>query len=240
MDCFSQLLFQSQKDYSNYYPSQSFYSVGSLIGVSGIIAYSRIDRDVRNWWQTDVRSAFSNEISRSSFSNVRQEGLLLIPFYALSYCLSQNAYTNSFEQKVNQWSGYNLRSLALGVPQQVFLTHLMGGKRPTESTDPRWHPFQKGYNRGVSGHAFYGAIPFLNAAKVTEHPLGKIAWYILSTLPAWGRIEKDKHYLSQVVAGYGLAYIMTEFVSSEERDKASHWGFYPRNEGVMLSLHHYF
>ena len=61
--------------------------------------------------------------------------------------------------------------------------------------------------RGVSGHAAYGAVPFLSIAHQTEDPWRRTGWLLMAMTPGLARLNDDKHYFSQVFIGYALAYL---------------------------------
>ena len=71
----------------------------------------------------------------------------------------------------------------------------------------------------VSGHAFIGAIAFVNAAKMTDRVGLKLALYTFSVLPAWSRINDQRHYLSQAALGWWMAYLAASAVDETERFK---------------------
>ena len=77
-----------------------------------------------------------------------------------------------------------------------------------------WHPFRRA--NAVSGHAYIGAIPFITAAQMTDKPVVKGLFYVLSTVCAWSRINDDAHYLSQAVLGWYLAYLSVRAVTKTE------------------------
>ena len=80
--------------------------------------------------------------------------------------------------------------------QQVLPVQVIMGSVNTESpSGSDWKFFQD--NNGVSGHSFMGAIPFLAAADMVEHPLAKGTLYVCSTFVGFSRINDDMHYSSQ-------------------------------------------
>ena len=100
---------------------------------------------------------------------------------------------------------------------------LTGASRPGETDDgSTWKPFQD--NNGVSGHSFIGAVPFLCAAKMTDDPLWKAAFYAGSTLAGLSRINDDRHYTSQVFLGWWMAYLAATAV---DQTQSGNWAVYP-------------
>ena len=96
---------------------------------------------------------------------------------------------------------------------------LTGGSRPGEKDrDSRWLPFQD--NNGVSGHSFMAALPFINAAKMTENRWLKAGFYSGSLLGPLSRINDDDHYPSQAALGWLMAYVAASAIDRTEQ--ASH------------------
>ena len=47
-----------------------------------------------------------------------------------------------------------------------------------------------------------------------QNPWLKATLYGCSVLPAWSRIEHDRHYLSQAILGWWIAYLACDAVDS--------------------------
>jgi hypothetical protein len=99
------------------------------------------------------------------------------------------------------------------VPALVTLQATLGAHRPTKGNS-QWHPFQDIH--GMSGHAFIGAVPWMTAAGLTDNVFLRSAFVTASLLPGLSRINDDKHYFSQVVLGWSLAFLATESVRQTE------------------------
>jgi membrane-associated phospholipid phosphatase len=98
--------------------------------------------------------------------------------------------------------GFAVAMPALGISQQI-----VGASRPVDEKQrgSYWRPFSN--NKGVSGHAMAGALPFLIAAEMVPHPAVKAALYLGSGLTGVSRINSNSHYLSQVLLGWWLAFL---------------------------------
>ena len=68
----------------------------------------------------------------------------------------------------------------------------------------------------ASGHAFIAAIPWLNLARRSPGPVARWAARFGSVLTGWSRINDRKHYLSQVVLGWTIAWNATEAVQGTD------------------------
>lgn len=203
-----------------------------LLGSSAVLAHSSADESIRHTWQNHVHSnTLGNHAKKLSL--IRKEGTLLIPFYIGLYGIS-NWLPPTAGFPTQRFSEQALRILALGAPLQIGLTHAIGGDRPCNSSRAKWHPFQA--NRGVSGHAFFGAVPILALSNTVSHPYLKHTLTLLSVLPALGRIEEDKHYFSQVLLGWGLAYQAARFLQQNDPNSIA-VQVVPTEKGAMVQVH---
>jgi hypothetical protein len=204
------LLNQIFCDYEHYYHPKGIFQRTLGLGVGGLMANSAIDPNFRNDWQHNIRGNFTDKVSivANDYSKVATYPIA-VPIYLISLWVSAQYNQHNGPSTLELWANHSLRTLVVGSPEQLFLTHLLGGGRP-QTGSPAWHFFE--YHRAVSGHAFYGAIPLLNLAKLTTNPIIKNSAYALSTLPGLARINNDKHYLSQVWLGWWLAFNATQVV----------------------------
>ncbi len=116
---------------------------------------------------------------------------------------------------IGTWGRNSTRAFLVGGPMLLALQYGLGAHRPSADLDSHWHPFKDSH--GASGDAWVGAISFLTAAKMTDSKLLKAALWGLALFPAWGRIDVDQHYLSQVTLGVWLAALSVEAVDITDR-----------------------
>ena len=115
-----------------------------------------------------------------------------------------------------EWGNRSLRAVATGYPPVVALYGLLGASRPS-TNDSRWQPFQ--HFHSVSGHTFIGAIPFLTAARMMEEPMHKVPFLLGSLLTGWSRIHDNRHYFSQVMLGWWIAYLSVSSVDQTQEER---------------------
>lgn len=228
------------EDHCQHYSWQGLSSLGLTLGSAGLFANTKLDQSFQDHIQLHIRSKTTNELSDKvdQFTQIRQIRVV-IPVYISAMWLGSQANTPSMN-KIGKWGERSLRTLFLGAPQQAVLTELLGANRPQER-DPHWHWFE--HNRGVSGHAFYGAVPLINAAQVSESLTAKSFFYTLSILPALSRVNQNKHYLSQAGLGWGLAFIAAKSVSRVENKKTGStlkFNVTPLSHGWSVGLHYDF
>ncbi len=185
--------------------------------VSGALATSNADRWVSETWKDDVRSGISNDISRvfREFGDAAQPRLS-IPAYVLVMAGTDYSGYPERDNAMATWAERSLRANILGGPQQLAFCYLLGSSRP-EDGPSTWNPWKD--DNGASGHSFYGAVPILTAARMTENRAWRYGLYALSVLPAWSRINDDRHYLSQAVLGWSLAWLATGTVAESGSDE---------------------
>lgn len=197
-------------DYKRFYTDRSNYlKLGGALAVGGFAANTSFDREVHEYYRDNIRSSVTDGIS----DVVRLPGEVLFTIPAL---IGVAVLTPDSSPGV--WARRSLRALFLGGPLALFLQRATGGGRPSEGPS-EWRPFSN--NNGFSGHAFMGGVPIITAAKMTEDPYLKAAFYVLSAFPALSRINDDKHYASQAFLGWYLAYLSSSAVISRNTETIS-------------------
>ncbi|MGD9592727.1 MAG: hypothetical protein AB7V32_09425 [Candidatus Berkiella sp.] len=219
-----------------------FYSLNAIseraigFGIAAVFANTDLDPEFRWYWQHKIRSDFSDKLSTivNDYSKIATYPIS-VPIYLSTLWISNKAFNLAPQSELGLWANHSLRTLIVGVPEQALFTHLLGSGRP-ESNEHNWDWFK--YHRAVSGHAFYGAIPIINAAKQVEGPWLKGSLYVLSTLPGIARINSDKHYLSQVWLGWWLAFRASEAVWQDKVRKKPQitLQMLPIENGIYLGL----
>lgn len=223
-----------KRDFSNYLKIDTLLPLGKFFITAGVLANTGLDKSIAHHWQKDIRSKKTNAF----FALPKIMGGLCFYYVPLYFgpMLIGHYRDESLPGNVLYHFGYRgLRTVLLGGVQQAVFTHILGSDRPCKKTTARWRPFK--HCTGVSGHAFYGAVPFLSAAMMSDPPLLRYGLYVASTLPGISRINSDAHYLSQVILGWSLAFLSARSVyqSDGEREPAYQVGIYPRSDGAMLS-----
>ncbi len=84
-----------------------------------------------------------------------------------------------------------------------------------------------------SGHT---ATAFTTAGVLSRHygPWGTAAGVSLGVLTALGRMEENKHYASDVVAGATIGWIIGRTVGRQALNRDSAWQLVPTGHGVVL------
>ena len=192
------------QDFKHYVEPDRLLLLGGAFAGSALLANTDLDKRVSRQWQSRVRSRRTDRF----FDRPQRLGglsCLYAPLYLVTMGLGHLAETTQVGNVMYHWGYRSLRTFFLGGPQQALFTYLIGSGRPNRQESSTWKPFK--HNTGVSGHTFYGAIPLLNAAMMTDPPVLRYTLYALSTLPGISRINSDYHYLSQVFLGWSIAYL---------------------------------
>ncbi len=227
------LLQDVKHDFSNYFENDNLIIFGDTFLFAGILANTGLDRAFAEHWQTDIRSSQTDH-----FFTIPSAIGCLSYYYAGIYLTAMGVghlrEHTLLGNTLYTWGYRSLRTFIVGGLQQVFLTNMLGSGRPNKNEDSKWQPFR--YQTGVSGHAFYGATPLLTAAMMSDPPGLKFTLYFLSTLPGLSRINSNRHYLSQVVLGWTIAFLSAKCVyqSDLERTPAYQFTAYPKGDGLML------
>jgi membrane-associated phospholipid phosphatase len=203
-------------DFRNFYSPRGLLWVGAGFGVAAIFANTPIDQHVRNWYQNDVRSTRTDQF-HNDIAWLGNGGIMLPIFLGTGFLATPFEDYSPVAHNIGKYGRRATRSFLVGGPMLLALQYGLGAHRPSADLDSHWHPFQDSH--GASGDAWVGAITFMTAAKMTDSKLAKVAFYSLALVPAWGRIDVDQHYLSQVVLGVWLGYLSVEAIDITERSK---------------------
>lgn len=224
-------------DYRQGYSAEGLLDLLPHVAVHGVLSNSSLDQEIRDKWQQDMRGAQSDKLAEAfiNFGDYAQNRWS-IPLYTAT--LLASGYTGQADQDsaVSTWAERSLRANILGGPQAWALTYAIGSHRP-DPGGSGWNPWND--NDGVSGHSFYGAVPFLTAARMTENDTLRYSLYFLSTFPGLARIHDDHHYTSQAYLGWAIALNATATVAREGKD-GSQLTVLPLPDGgiaLVLSTH---
>ncbi len=191
-----------RNDWKNFYSCRGMRDLLLGLGAAAVLANTSLDGDFREWYQERVQTEDTDKFAR--YWNNLGDGTVVVPavigIAAVGTLFDDTASGNLLAQ----FGSRATRAYLVGAPPVLFGQWALGGARPGESDrESRWSPFQASH--AISGHAFIGAVPFITAAKMSDCVWLKGGLYGLSVLPAWARVNRDKHYLSQAVLGWWIA-----------------------------------
>jgi membrane-associated phospholipid phosphatase len=212
--CGQEFLAEAWLDYQDFYSLRGMAIVGAQVGAAAVLANTSLDEDFQEWHDDRIKSSGSDDFADAV--SWLGDGTIMLPVVvgaAVLECFARD--DQPVLRRVGRWGNRCSRSIVVGGPTVLGLQYLLGASRPVEGRGSSWKPFDD--NNSVSGHAFMGATPFLNAAHMTESLPLKVTFYGLSTLPAWSRVNDQRHYLSQVLLGWGIAWLAADVVDRTER-----------------------
>ena len=223
-------------DFRNHYQADRLGNLAIGFGVSAVIANSDADKNVQRFFNEKLSGDAGDDLA-DFFTRVGDvaQPLPSVPIYLGAMWLG--GYSKGAESSAARWGANSLRAVVVGTPELIVLAYVTGGQRPEEG-EPGWNPFDD-YN-GVSGHSFYGAVPIITAARMTDSRWAKYTLYAASALPGLARVYDDKHYFSQSFLGWWLAYLATETVEhtnlGEQRRVRVIPVPYPDGGGVQVTV----
>jgi len=219
-------------DFGNFYlDRENLTRLGIGVAGAAVFANTGMDRYIRNKYQDDLRSNATDDTTK--IFNISATGitLVLVPAYIGAYGAGRLFHNPTMVE----WATNSFRATIVGGPALLVLAAATGADRPTEG-DSNWGSYQNFH--GVSGHAFFSAVPFITAAKMSENPYQKAILYGLSTFPGLSRINDDEHYFSQVALGWYLAYLSCAVVEkgNDQREGRVHVQLAPVPKGMAITL----
>ncbi len=190
------------------YSRRSFLRLGGAVAAAGALAYSGADEAVDEFHSGTLRSSGTD--TASHLVNIFGERFWFVNWFLVA---GIDAWVRS--GSFSSWGRNNFEAMVVGLPVLWTLQRGLGANRPSdENPNPRWRPMSD--DNSASGHAFIAAIPWLNLARRTGNPNARWAARFGSVLTGWSRINDRKHYLSQVVLGWSIAWNAVEAVHGKE------------------------
>ena len=181
------------------YTRRNFIKMGAATAGAAAMSYSGVDQLFDEWQRGHVRGDASDAIAHVAKGFGENE----IATAAMVYAIADWALPGT---AIGRWGRQCFTATACGLPALWTWQRVLGGSRPSDEKEwgSQFRPFAD--ENSVSGHTFLGAIPFLVGAREIGHPIPAWGLRALSPATGWSRLNDERHYLSQVVLGYGLAF----------------------------------
>lgn len=196
------------KHWRRNYSRRSFLRLGSATAAAGLLAYSGADQAVEDFHSGTLRSSGTDAASHVV-------KILGERFWFLNWLLVGVVDAWIRSGPFSRWGRSNFEAMVVGLPVLWTVQRGLGANRPSDpGPDPRWRPLAD--DNAASGHAFIAAIPWLTLARRTGNLPLRWAARAGSTLTGWSRINDSKHYLSQVILGWTIAWNAVEAVTGGE------------------------
>jgi PAP2 superfamily/TAT (twin-arginine translocation) pathway signal sequence len=192
--------------YRRLYTRRNFLKLGAAVAGAAGLVYSGADEAVESWHHDRLQSASSDRLADFLHHFGERWWFGIWGAFALV-----DRFAGS--SPLSRWGRQSFHAMAVGLPSLWTVQRGLGGARPKDDTHgPRFVPFAD--DNAASGHCFIGAIPCLVAARRLGLPAPRTLAYLASPWVGWSRINDHKHYLSQVLLGYGIAWQAVESVES--------------------------
>ncbi len=207
----------SLQDHGNYYSWPNLAAFGLGLGAAAPLANTSADSRFRSWYLNRAHGRNTDGIANV----VNYAGQLWVVAPVLTELAALHGWAPADYATDGgwfEWSNRSLRAIAVGFPPVLAAYGILGASRP-DHHGSGWHPFQDIH--GMSGHTFFGAVPFLTAASMTDNPLYQVPLVMGSFLTGWSRIHLDRHYLSQVALGWWSAYLAVRSVNRTEAGRGA-------------------
>ena len=202
------LLVGTGRHWRRNYGRRAFLRLAAATAAAGILAYSGADEACERLHSGTLRNGGTDLAAR-----------VLKPlgdrFWFLNWLMvgAVDAWfkTSSF----SRWGRRNFEAMVVGLPTLWTVQRGLGANRPSsDDANPRWRPLAA--DNSASGHAFMAAVPWLNLARRTGAGSWRGAARLGSILTGWSRINDRKHYLSQVILGWTIAWNATAAVADDD------------------------
>lgn len=221
------------------YGRRAFLRLGIALGTAAVLAYSGVDEAFERW-HTDrfdpregrgqehrdmLRAAGREEEARQvrvdSFPSSASDQVAKVVepagdremFYLWTLVSLGDWLWRS--NPVTRWGRANFEAMCVGLPTLWTVQRVLGANRPSsDDGSPRWRPFQ--HANAASGHAFVAAIPLWTLARRLRPAAARSAARGLGLLTGWSRINDRKHYLSQVILGWTIAWNAVDATAATE------------------------
>jgi len=180
------------------YSRRTFLRLGGAVAAAGGLVYSGADEKVDDW----IRDHGRNETTETISEQFKQFGEPYWAFVWIALALIDRFVGPS---SVGRFGRQCMQATAFGLPILWSTQRVLGAGRPTdENESPRWEPFVD--ENAASGHTFIAAVPWIVWLRTSPTPWVKSLAGTLSPVTGWSRMHDRKHYLSQVILGWVIAW----------------------------------
>lgn len=217
-------------DFHNMYLSRNALWVGLAIGGSAVAANTHADRGARDWYRDRVHGSRIDDVARNG--TYLGDWWVVVPVVLGASIGGHMCPESHTATTIAEWGDRSGRALLVGAPAIGVMALVAGGNGPSND-DSRWHfpghppkgkdllkfrtgdLFDRGYE-AASLRSYLGAVPFLTAASMSENRALKALFVAGSFVPTWADFHDDRHYLSQALLGWSIAFLATHSVNQTE------------------------
>lgn len=191
------------------YDEDDWTNLAIVAGLTGALIIA--DEALFDFWQEDVRSGFTNDVAEGITELGESKNIVIgaLGAYALSEALGL--------EREKAASLLTLESFVLTALMIEGIKYITGRERPNDTDDKYDFNGPSGSNTsfpsGHSGHTFAVATTI---AEIYGEDNPWVPWvaYPAATLTALARVNDEKHWVSDVVAGAAVGYFISKMVTT--------------------------
>jgi len=180
------------------YGRRAFLRLGGAAVVAGALAYTGADEAAESFHTGTVRTAGTDRLAHGlKFFGERFWFVNWLAVAAIDAWWQSGSFS--------RWGRGNFEAMIVGLPVLWTVQRGLGANRPSsENGNPRWRPLAA--DNSASGHTFMSAVPWLNLAVRSGRWPVAAAGRLASLATGWSRLNDRKHYPSQIVLGWVIAF----------------------------------
>jgi membrane-associated phospholipid phosphatase len=185
--------------------------------IAGIVGLMFVDEPVRRWAQ-DVRSETTDDIAAFARHFGQPEVWVTVPATLIAGgLLTKN-------EELAKAGGRVAASVGLAIGVELTIKLIVGRTRPDSGLGAfHFDPFSVDANSMPSGHSAIAWALMTSLAHEVKSPVAQVGFYGLASATAWSRVNDDRHWLSDVVAGSLIGFTSAKLVHG----KWQVWGIKP-------------
>jgi len=156
------------------------------------------------------------------------------------------AFATPSGKEEKQWVSNKLKGLSVG-GAAVLLSH--GTTRLLKKTTGRIRPDGSDDESFISGHTSTASsfttlarknLDYMKLSKQKKSFLN-VAFTGIAALTGWSRVEAEKHFVSDVLIGYAVGYLISATINdaflSDKYKKKMHFRIEPSQNGFLVGVH---
>lgn len=195
------------------YGRRAFLKLGIALAGAGILAYTGADEAMESFHSGTVRNSLTDR-----FSGIVKPAGERFWFGNWAMVASLDAWVRS--NAFSRWGRANFEAMVVGLPTLWTVQRVLGANRPSsDDGSPKWRPMKAA--NSASGHAFIAAVPWLTLARRSNLVSVKTGANVASALTGWSRLNDRKHYVSQIILGWTIAWNAVAAVADDETENTS-------------------
>ena len=196
------------------FDAKDWWVAAGLAGATGVFLV--LDKEIRDFWQKDIRSGTSEDIFDmfNAFGDVKYMGALSLGTYAIAEAIDQAGIADAKREKALGLMAIESIALAQGI--SFSLKWITGRDRPNK-TDNRYEFNGPGNGTNQAFPSGHATVAFALATTISEVYGETSPWVPWVTYPiavgtALARVDKNKHWASDVFVGGLVGYFVAKTV----------------------------